>query len=195
MPRQPMPRGSRADPSTEADARRPDEIGIPPIRIRRATIRDVDVAAPLFDAYRMFYGKASDVEAARAFLAARLSRDESVVLLADFHQPPGDVSLVVGFAQLYRSFSSLSLGTIVILNDLFVLPSARRCGAARRLVEEATALAASEGARCLELATQHANEPALALYQSLGFVPDTEFRHLSLTLRVPDRDEGTANSP
>ncbi|MDP9281971.1 MAG: GNAT family N-acetyltransferase, partial [Chloroflexota bacterium] len=40
--------------------------------IRRATTTDLDAAAPLFDAYRQFYGQRSDVAAARAFLEERL---------------------------------------------------------------------------------------------------------------------------
>lgn len=149
-------------------------------RIRRATTADTDLVAPLFDAYRVFYGKAPDLAAARAFLAARLAREESVVLLASIAS--GDGEEAIGFAQLYRSFSSVSLGAIVILNDLFVSPTARRSGAARRLIAEAAMLAASEGAIRLDLATQHTNAPALALYRSLGFIAESGFTHMSLAL-------------
>lgn len=151
-----------------------------PPRVRRATTADIDLVAPLFDAYRVFYGKAPDLAAARAFLAARLAREESVVLLASIASADGEET--IGFAQLYRSFSSVSLGAIVILNDLFVAPTARRSGAARRLIAGAVALAEREGAIRLDLATQHANAPALALYRSLGFVAETGFTHMSLTL-------------
>ena len=52
------------------------------MQIKRATTSDLDDAAPLFDAYRQFYGQRSDVAAARAFLDERLRRDESVIFLA-----------------------------------------------------------------------------------------------------------------
>jgi ribosomal protein S18 acetylase RimI-like enzyme len=150
--------------------------------VRAAAAVDVDRVAALFDAYRQFYGAESDVAAARTFLADRLARDESVVLVALASHDGGDPDLA-GFAQLYRSFSSVSLGRIVILNDLYVDPAWRRSGVARRLVDEATAWATRSGAIRLELATQHTNRSARALYDALGFVADTEFAHLSLALR------------
>ena len=144
----------------------------------------------LFDAYRQFYGATADVAAARTFLAARLARGESVVLLAS-HARSGGVAQApagsgaaeaIGFAQLYPSYSSVSLGAVVTLNDLFVEPSYRRAGVARSLVEAAAASAAHVGAIRLELATQFTNTPARRLYASLGFAPDLEFAHLSLAL-------------
>ena len=43
---------------------------------------DLDALAPLFDAYRQFYGQSSDVPAARDWLRTRLRFGESRVLLA-----------------------------------------------------------------------------------------------------------------
>jgi hypothetical protein len=47
-----------------------------------ATAADTDRVAPLFDAYRQFYGLPPDLPLCRQYLAERLGRDESVVLLA-----------------------------------------------------------------------------------------------------------------
>ena len=154
------------------------------IVIRRAAGGDLEAAAALFDAYRQFYGAASDVAAARDFLTARLERGESVVLLAFDSTAEGNSADPVGFAQVDHSCSSVSLGPIVVLNDLFVKPGARKTGAGRRLVAASAAYAAEAGALRLEVATAHTNGPALQLDQSLGFVPDTEFTHLSLPLRA-----------
>ena len=66
------------------------------LEIVHATPADVGEVAPLFDAYRQFYQKAPDLEAARRFLFARLSRNE-----CNFSRPAGWA--VVGFVQLYRS--------------------------------------------------------------------------------------------
>jgi hypothetical protein len=38
------------------------------LRIRRATAADVGLVAPLFDAYRQFYGKSADLALATTFL-------------------------------------------------------------------------------------------------------------------------------
>jgi ribosomal protein S18 acetylase RimI-like enzyme len=151
--------------------------------IERARAEDTDSIAPLFDAYRQFYGAAPDLPGARAFIAARLERAESVVLLARALTRASEPQSAVGFAQLYPSFSSVSLGPIVVLNDLFVLPSWRRSSVARSLVEETARHGERVGAIRVHLSTQLTNGPARRLYQSLDFVADQEFVHLSLDLR------------
>ncbi len=149
-----------------------------------AQVSDVELLAPLFDAYRQFYGAASDVTAASGFLSLRLRRSESIVLLARY-APSGasEPRAGIGFAQLYRSFSSVALMPSLILNDLYVAEAWRACGVGRRLTNEAIAFATSERAATLEIATQHTNHRALALYESVGFARDREFVHLSLALQ------------
>lgn len=150
----------------------------PRLLVEPAHFSDIDLVVPLFDAYRQFYGAAPDPTAVRAFLAARLSRGESVVLMAILESEDGYDDTVAGFAQLYPSFSSLAMARTMVLNDLFVAPEYRRIGVARRLVEECVAYARRAGAVRIELATHHTNENALALYESEGFTRDTEFVHL-----------------
>jgi ribosomal protein S18 acetylase RimI-like enzyme len=151
--------------------------------IERAHAADTDSIAPLFDAYRQFYGAEPDLPGARAFITARLERAESVVLLARALPLASEPPSAVGFAQLYPSFSSVSLGPIVVLNDLFVLPSWRRSSVGRSLVEESARHGERVGAIRVHLSTQLTNGPARRLYQSLDFVADEEFVHLSLDLR------------
>ncbi len=142
--------------------------------IRRATTTDLDAAAPLFDAYRQFYGQRSDVAAARAFLEERLRRDESVIFLAVADEDGGEA---LGFTQLYPSFSSVSLRRLWILNDLFVAPNGRRGGVGRRLLERAREWAIETEAKGLVLATAVTNRAAQALYESCGWQRDDEFQH------------------
>jgi GNAT superfamily N-acetyltransferase len=148
--------------------------------VRRATVGDVASIAPLFDAYRQFYEQTPDPEAARRFLTDRLVRRESVVLVAEVD------GLAAGFAQLYPMFSSISLGPIYILNDLFVGPEGRRKGVGRRLLEAARALGKDVGAHYLELATAVDN-PAQHLYEASGWLPDREFLHYELPLPRPEK--------
>jgi ribosomal protein S18 acetylase RimI-like enzyme len=152
--------------------------------IECARAEDAGRIAPLFDAYRQFYGAPPDLTGARAFIAARLERAESVVLLARAtrESEPTDA---VGFAQLYPSFSSISLKPILVLNDLFVLPSWRRSSVARSLIEETARHGERVGAIRIHLSTQSTNVPALRLYQSLAFIADLEFTHMSLALHSP----------
>jgi len=145
--------------------------------IKRAGLEDVGAVAPLFDAYRQFYGQRSDLAAARAFLDERLRHDESVVFLAVADGPGGQA---VGFTQLYPSFSSVSLGRLWVLNDLFVDPAVRRGGVGRRLLERARDWAVETQARGLVLSTGVTNTTAQALYESCGWTRDDEFHRYRL---------------
>jgi len=140
------------------------------ISIRQATVHDVDNIAPLFDAYRRFYGQAPDVALARAFLLERLAHHESAILMAC------DATTVVGFTQLYPSFSSTMAAPIYVLNDLYVDLTHRRSGVGRLLLQEAVRYARAMGAISLTLSTAHTNTAAQRLYESLGWRLDEEFR-------------------
>jgi ribosomal protein S18 acetylase RimI-like enzyme len=56
------------------------------------------------------------------------------------------------------------MAPIFILNDLFVVPGARRSGVARRLLEAAVRYGRGAGAIRLSLATALTNTAAQALY-------------------------------
>jgi GNAT superfamily N-acetyltransferase len=111
------------------------------IFVRRATLADLELIVPLFDAYRQFYERAQDLALAREFLRERLERDHSVIFLALRSD-----GTAVGFTQLYPSFSSASARRIFILNDLFVDPGARRSGVGQQLLEAAAEFGRSAGA-------------------------------------------------
>lgn len=85
-----------------------------------ANVTHLAEIALLFDHYRVFYNQLSNLHDAEQFMAERLKNQDSKIFLAL------DGSTGVGFTQLYPSFSSVSMGQIWILNDLFVLASQRR---------------------------------------------------------------------
>jgi len=143
----------------------------------RATLDDLDGLAALFDAYRVFYRQASDHALARAFIEERLQRGESVIFIA--RDAAGEA---VGFTQLYPAFSSVSARRIWILNDLFVASGARQRGVARQLMDRARAFAIEAGALRLVLETAEDNQPAQALYESLGYAREAGTRHYALEL-------------
>ena len=134
--------------------------------IHRATDADIARVAPLFDAYRSFYGQPPDIARADAFLRARLARGESALLLAE---RDGEA---LGFTQLYPMFSSVRTARLWLLNDLFVADSARRQGVARGLLDAAAAFAREQGAAGLMLETGRDNHPARALYRAAGWNED-----------------------
>lgn len=140
-------------------------------------MKQVPQVAPLFDAYRQFYRQPGDLAGAADFLRQRLERNESVVFLALLD------GATVGFTQLYPCFSSTSMKRLWILNDLFVVPEARRSGVAKALMERARQLALQTSAEGLALETAVDNHNAQRLYAQLGWVRDEEFFRYSL--RVP----------
>lgn len=89
------------------------------ISVREANRSDIERLTPLFDAYRQFYDRPSDLALCRDFLRRRLERGESVVFLAE------EDGAILGFVQLYPLFSSTSArpGRLWLLNDLFVVPA------------------------------------------------------------------------
>ncbi|WP_330946266.1 GNAT family N-acetyltransferase [Thermomonas sp. LB-4] len=143
--------------------------------ISRAGPADLDALALLFDAYRQFYGQPSDAAAARDWLRSRLRVGESMVLVA---RRGADM---VGFVQLYPMFSSVRLARTWILNDLYVLPTNRRGGVARALMDAAADFARADGAAGISLETTRDNAPARALYRAAGWHEDaTQWHSLRL---------------
>jgi GNAT superfamily N-acetyltransferase len=142
-----------------------------PLQIVQVSAQQIDLVAPLFDAYRQFYGQPPDLEAGRRFLAERLGRGESVI----FAVVVGGRAL--GFTQLYPCFSSVSMRPIWVLNDLFVAEGARRRGVGTTLLRAARDLAVKTGAVRLVLSTAVMNAEAQVLYERDGWRRDTTFLH------------------
>lgn len=146
------------------------------ITVRQAVLSDLEALVPLFDGYRQFYGRPSDMAAAREFLRARFNHGESVLFIAHECNTP------IGFTQLYPSFSSVSLARVFVLNDLFVHEQARRKGVGSKLMSAATDYAKTLGAVRVSLSTATGNETAQTLYHSTGWKRDEQFfvYHLSI---------------
>lgn len=145
--------------------------------VRQATIHDLDIVAPLFDGYRQFYGQPADLARARAFIAERFQHAESVILLALDGEGAG-----LGFTQLYPLFSSVRCTRRYLLNDLFVVPAARRRGVAADLLRAAAEHGRAMGVAGMSLSTAHDNHAAQRLYESLGWELETGFREYHLAL-------------
>ena len=82
-----------------------------PSIVRRVTLYNLDRLVPRFDVYRQFYGQQSDIIVARKFLSDRLSRNGSVVPVAD-----NGGGAVIGFVQLYPTFSSILTEPMYLLS-------------------------------------------------------------------------------
>ncbi|MBV6286686.1 GNAT family N-acetyltransferase [Pseudomonas aegrilactucae] len=149
------------------------------MRIIKATLEHLDMLAPLFVKYREFYGQLPYPDSTRSFLEKRLERGESIIYLA---LPDDDDSKLMGFCQLYPSFSSLSLKRVWILNDIYVAEDSRRMLVADHLMREAKRLAKETNAVRLRVSTSADNEVAMRTYESIGFREDTEFKNYILPI-------------
>jgi len=139
------------------------------ISVRQAALADLDALATLFDQYRQFQGQRSDVGAARSFIRDRFDHGESVVFICH------DGARPVGFAQLYPSFSSVSMSRVFVLNDLFVHESGRRKGVATALLSALEAYAWSLDSARVTLNVARDNVSAQRLYESHGWKQDDQF--------------------
>ena len=149
------------------------------MRIIKATLEHLDLLCPLFIKYREFYGELPFPDSSRDFLEKRLRRDESVIYLA---LSKDDDNKVLGFCQLYPSFSSLSLRRVWILNDIYVAEDARRQLVADRLLQSAKKMAKQTQAGRLRVASSRDNLAAHKMYESIGFVEDQQFKNFVLPI-------------
>ncbi len=146
------------------------------MKIIQAQIEHLEQTANIFDLYRGFYQQSSDVEAARDFIRDRLQKCDSSIFLASNN------GQIIGFTQLYPSFSSVSMKPIWILNDLFVRETDRNKGVAKLLINTAADFARETAAIRIVLFTQISNTLAQGLYESIGYTKNEEFYQYQLKL-------------
>jgi GNAT superfamily N-acetyltransferase len=82
---------------------------------------------------------------------------------------------VVGMAIWFVNYSTWTGQHGIYLEDLFVLPSARGCGAGRALLTELARVAIGQGSTRVEWAVLDWNEPAAGFYRHLGARPQDDW--------------------
>ena len=133
------------------------------IFIKRASINDADVIAPLFDAYRQFYDCDENLALASDYIHSRLNNNDSIIFLAESD------GTAAGFTQIYPSFCSVEAISILILYDLFVDSDFRKQGIAELLMQAAKDHALKSGAQRIDLLTGKTNHQAQSLYHKVGY--------------------------
>jgi GNAT superfamily N-acetyltransferase len=144
------------------------------IRIEQATIDHLDRLAILFDQYRVFYEKQSDMKAATEFLRQRIEANESVIFVSF-----DEANVMTGFTQLYPLFSSTRMKRLWLLNDLFVDVAFRGKGFSVALIERAKEHCRQTGGCGLILETAKSNTMGNKLYPRAGFTLDSDHNYYS----------------
>lgn len=134
---------------------------------------DLGQLVELVNGYRAFY-KQDNTDGVEEFVRTRLTNGDSVFFVTE-----ADGELV-GFTQCYPGLSTVSLSTVWLLNDLFVLPDFRKQGIADALMDEAERAGRDAGATRIWLRTARTNELAQALYEKRGWVYDETFKRYDL---------------
>lgn len=137
--------------------------------IERATIDDLEPLLPLVQAYRAFYEQFPDPGREREYMSAHLRNGTSVLFVAR------SLEKLAGFAQLFKTYSTMFLAPALILEDLFVDPAYRKRGIATALLERSAAHAKETGACGMFLETAQGNGPAQRVYERAGWTREARF--------------------
>ncbi|WP_426671499.1 GNAT family N-acetyltransferase [Mucilaginibacter sp. McL0603] len=137
------------------------------MEIKRISLTEASLVTGLFDKYRVFYKKQSDIALAESFIKDRLEKNESIIFVA--LETENGQTVPVGFTQLYPQYSSVSATKNWILNDLYVDNSHRKQGIGEALIKTAMDFAKAEGATFVQLETAIDNYIAQSLYKAIGF--------------------------
>ena len=107
------------------------------MHIRLAADTDLQPLSHLFDHYRQSCDHPSDINGCYTFLSQRLSENDSIIFVAF------ESDNILGFIQLYPSFSSLLLQPVWYFEDAYVMPQYRSQGIASQMIARANVLANS----------------------------------------------------
>lgn len=138
------------------------------MRIVQAKADDLTELAQLFAEYRVFYEQPMEYHKSYDFLKERIEKGESDIFIAISDDK------ICGFTQLYPSFTSVGIGKIWILNDIFISPEYRKRGVAQSLIEKVLNYSEESDRGKVVLSTSYYNLKAQKLYEKLGFTK-TEF--------------------
>lgn len=133
------------------------------MQVREAKLYDLKNLSVLFNSYRMFYGKESDIRVAEEFLRSRIENKDSKIFICEFNNE------LSGFVQLYPIFSSTRVSKYWLLNDLFVDINKRGKGYSKLLIERSKELVIESKACGMMLETEKSNHIGNMLYSSTGF--------------------------
>jgi GNAT superfamily N-acetyltransferase len=142
------------------------------ISTKKATLEELNELSILFDGYRVFYKKESNLTEGKKFLRERIEKNESEIIVSYNSE-----NEMTGFVQLYPIFSSTRMKKLWLLNDLFVHPNFRGQGISKVLIERSKELCLRSGSCGMILETAKSNMIGNDLYPRTGFALDDEHNY------------------
>jgi len=141
------------------------------LSIRRAAPADVPAVLAFIRELAVYEHLEHEVVATEADVHAALfgPRTFAEVALACLDGEP------VGFALYFHNFSTFVGKPGIYLEDLYVRPEARGCGAGKRLFAYLAHTALERGCARLDWAVLDWNAPSIGFYRSLGAVDQSEW--------------------
>jgi len=133
------------------------------MNIREVKTSDLDQLSILFNSYRIFYGKESNIDISKKFLESRISNKDSKMFICEVN------NILTGFVQLYPLFSSVRVSKYWLLNDLFIDSEFRGKGYSKLLIDRAKEHVLESGACGMMLETEKSNKIGNSLYPKTGF--------------------------
>jgi ribosomal protein S18 acetylase RimI-like enzyme len=132
------------------------------IKVRPADREDADLVVELLSAQLLEHGLAAGREQVRRGIEVAFQMGGPLLVAMDGLRGVG--------ACLANRIASVEYGgAVLFIEELYVVPDARRRGVARALLGHLLADGRASGVRAVELEVDEGHEPARALYRSLGF--------------------------
>lgn len=150
---------------------------LPNLSIRAATEQDLATIMQFVVDLAIYEKEPDAVVATESDFANALFGDNPQVhcLIAEIDQQ------AVGFAVYFLSFSTWLGQHGIYLEDLFVKPESRGCGAGKALLKELAKIAVANNYGRVEWSVLDWNEPSINFYKALGAKPQDEWTVYRLT--------------
>ena len=123
----------------------------------------LDDLACLFDEYRQFYGQTEDRDACFSYLREHMEKNEIIAFGVRLENK------LIGFANIYPTFSSVSMRQVWTLNDLYVSSDMRQQGIANKIMRAVKQEAEKNNVAHLQLETASDNNIAQRCYEQFGW--------------------------
>jgi len=136
------------------------------LRLRHAEQEDTLQVLELIKGLAIYEKMADELETTEEMLKTALfEKKQAEVILAEYQGKP------IGYALFFTSFSTFHGKAGLYLEDLFVIPEGRGCGAGKALLACLAKIAEERNCGRMEWMCLNWNEPSIRFYKQMGARP------------------------